>query len=234
MPTAATSLSLPPSVNGVFSKCMPFFPQPVPSPGYAPPPEKMYEVDLLFYIPQPDDHYINHIVAKLSGPFSHVEIGFRTFSHIHVNAMGVASTSECLYGSSIFQGGEVFFKPKSYSRDGYTSLGLKLNKRQHDALLAYCQHSATMGIKFDAGAMVRASFPIVLFPDSPNKTFCSKYVTDALKYAGIPEMASLDSRTTTPSSLFNHIKTAMKSYTIVSATPHKLNTLKSAHKTTPV
>jgi len=161
--------------------------------------------------------------------FSHVEIGFRSFSLVNINSMGVASTSECLFGSSIFQGGEVFFKPKSYSREGYTSIGLKLSKRQHDAMLAYCQQSARMGIKFDAGAMIRASFPIVLFPDSPDKTFCSKYVTDALKVAGIPEMAPLDSRTTTPSSLFKHIKSTMKSYYIVSATPHKLNSLKSAH-----
>jgi hypothetical protein len=201
------------------------FPPPAYTPAYTPTFEKMYEVDLLFYIPQADDHYINHIVAKLSGPFSHVEIGFRSFSHININSMGVASTSECLYGSSIFQGGEVFFKPKSYSRDGYTSIGLKLNKRQHDAMLAYCQQSAKMGIKFDAWAMIRASFPIVLFADTPDRTFCSKYVTDALKYAGIPEMAHLESRTTTPSSLYKHIKSEMKSYFIVSATPHRLKSL---------
>jgi hypothetical protein len=199
---------------------------------FKPPPEPAYEVDLLFYVPQEDDHYVNHIVAKLHGPFSHVEIGFRSYSQ-HINARGVASTSECLFGSSIFQGGKVFFKPKSYSRDGYTSIGLKLTKQQHDALLLFCQHSARSGIKFDGGGMIRASLPVILFADSHDRTFCSKYVTDALKFAGIPEMAGVDGRMTTPSSLYAHIKENMKSYCIVSATPHKLKVLNAPLPRTP-
>eukprot|EP00961_Rhodomonas_salina_P028045 378939-Rhodomonas_salina.1 len=41
---------------------------------------KIYEVDIMFYTPQPDDHYFNHMVAAVSGPFSHVEIGFPTYT----------------------------------------------------------------------------------------------------------------------------------------------------------
>eukprot|EP00961_Rhodomonas_salina_P198509 2677677-Rhodomonas_salina.1 len=33
--------------------------------------------------------------------------------------------------------------------------------------------------------MARTCLPFVLMPHDPNKTFCSKYVTDALQYAGV-------------------------------------------------
>eukprot|EP00961_Rhodomonas_salina_P299847 3939267-Rhodomonas_salina.1 len=60
----------------------------------------IYEVLLMFYEQQPDDHYVNHVVARLSGPFSHVEIGFPTYtkhtapatdSHLHTPVPPAAS-----------------------------------------------------------------------------------------------------------------------------------------------
>jgi hypothetical protein len=83
---------------------------------------KIYEIQLFFYEPQSDDHYINHIVARISGPFSHVEIAFPTYT-THVvrrsstklqSAMHSCALQNTwtLYGSSIFQSGVVFFQEK--------------------------------------------------------------------------------------------------------------------------
>jgi hypothetical protein len=189
----------------------------------------IYEVDLMFYKPQPEDHYFNHIVAAMSGPFSHVEIVFPSYTRqqqrgklAHTEA---DAGSRVLFGSSIFQNQTVFFRPKSYSRAGYTSLGIRLNRHQHNALLAFCTHAAQAGVRFDGYGMLRAALPLVFAPHDPTKTFCSKYVTDALQYAGVPEASDLDGRTTTPSSLYEHIRSNMKQYSIVSATPEKMKML---------
>lgn len=64
------------------------------------------EVVLFFHKPTPDDHYINHAVAAVDGPFSHVEIAFPSYSG---NKTAQSDSTKILFGSSIFQGGSCFF-----------------------------------------------------------------------------------------------------------------------------
>eukprot|EP00961_Rhodomonas_salina_P292310 3932837-Rhodomonas_salina.1 len=149
----------------------------------------IYEILLMFYEPQADDHYFNHLVSNFSGRYSHVEICFPTYTNRQENAY---DTTQCtrgdtkvLFGSSIFQNGTVFFKRKEYSRDGYTSIGIRIDRGCHDALVRFCQEAATRAVAFDAPGMARACLPFVLMPHDPDKTFCSKYVADALQYAGV-------------------------------------------------
>ncbi len=80
---------------------------------------------------------------------------------------------------------------QEYSRDGYTAIGLRIDKEKHMKLLAFCQRAAASGIGFDPYAMARSCLPFVFMPDSTTKTFCSKYVTDALQFAGVEELMHL-------------------------------------------
>ncbi len=80
---------------------------------------------------------------------------------------------------------------QDYSRDGYTAIGLRIDKEKHMKLLAFCQRAAASNIGFDGYAMARSCLPFVFMPDNPSKTFCSKYVTDALQFAGIEELMYL-------------------------------------------
>ena len=196
----------------------------------------IYEILLMFYTPQDKDHYVNHIVSRMSPPFSHVEFGFPTYTHTQDKLLATYNpllqnqnpgSTRILYGSSIFQDGTVFFQKKEYSREGYTSIGLRLNRLKHDALIQYCQNAAAQKVPFGATEMYFAFLPIVLLPHNNNTTFCSKYITDALKYAGIKEVLEIDSRNTTPSSLYHHIRKHLRDYTIITASPYKLRSFKS-------
>ncbi len=190
----------------------------------------IYEVLLMFYDPPEGDHLINRAVKSFDGPFSHVELVFpchRKKTQLVVSGQNyqmkqIESNTRLLYGSSIFQNGTVFFHEKEYQREGYTSIGLRINKNMHDALVFFCQDASARGVKFDYLGMARACLPIVLMPHDPSLTFCSKFVTDALQYAGIEEVTELESRMTTPSALYRHVRTKLRAYSIVTASPAKL------------
>jgi hypothetical protein len=190
----------------------------------------IYEVLLMFYDPPDNDHLINRTVKNIDGPFSHVELVFPCYrkktqvvmTGQNYQTKPIEKQTRLLYGSSIFQNGTVFFQEKEYQRDGYTSIGLRINKRMHEALVFFCQDAAARGVKFDYLGMARACLPIVLMPHDPMLTFCSKFVTDALQFAGIEEAKELESRITTPSALYRHVRTKLRAYSIVTASPAKL------------
>lgn len=209
----------------------------------------------MFYQPQPGDHIINHTVARISGPFCHVEIGFPSYTknarnasqyhhlhhveqpqqHHHTQPAShqrndpVPTDTRVLYGASIFQNGTVFFHKKEYSRDGYTSIGVRINKQKHDALVQFCQEHALKKTPFNGMAMIRACLPFIIMPNDDSSTFCSKFVTDALQFAGIDEVNGIDSRNTTPSSLYYHIQEKMRKYAIITVSPAKLRQFHSKH-----
>lgn len=191
--------------------------------------ENNFEILLMFYEPQEGDHYFNHIVKSLSsGTFSHVEISFPTYSRKYIPQQKKTQDIRILYGSSIFQNGKVFFHEKQYSRSGYTSIGILTSRHKHDMLIAYCQTAAQKGIKFDGYGMLCACLPIIITPHKPDATFCSKFVTDALQYANISEVNDIDSRNTTPSSLYNHIRSKMHTRSVVTASPARLQQFTSS------
>lgn len=199
---------------------------------------RVYEILLMFYEAQPDDHPLNKIVSKVSPPFCHVELVFPTYTSQNTNLHAAQYTqntsltteTRTLYGSSIYQYGTVFFIPKQYSRSGYTSHGIRVTRSTHDKLIRYCQNASAANITFDQLGMLRACLPFVLSPHRSDMTFCSKFVVDAMQHAGIQEVADLDTRLVTPSSLYKHIKTKLANSTVVTATPHKLQKFTQARE----
>ena len=156
-------------------------------------PPEMGQVCLLLYKPGKHDPFLNKLVASVDGPFSHVEIAF-------LERFGDEPWEREVWGSSIYQGETVFFKPKTYMRDGYVSIAIEVTMPQMLKMKAFCQSQADEGIPFCRNAMYAAYLPWQIV-DSPG-TFCSKHVTKVLQYGGVYQVKDINPALMTPSSLF--------------------------------
>jgi hypothetical protein len=67
-------------------------------------------------------------VAFFNGPYCHVEMAFP-------ERYGEAVWEREVWGTSIYQDESVFYKPKSYSRDGYFSFAIEVSQVRHDLSL---------------------------------------------------------------------------------------------------
>ena len=150
------------------------------------------QILLLFYKPSDTDHILNRLVAKADPPFSHVEIAFPE-SH------GDMPWEKEIWGSSIFQGETVFFKPRTYQRDGYVCIALEVSLMQQRKVMQFCDRQTKECIPFHANAMYFAHFPFQLV--YTKGTFCSKHIADALQYGNVGHTNQLNPALTTPSRL---------------------------------
>lgn len=171
------------------------------------------QIHLLFYRPCADDHILNRIVAFIDGPFSHVEMAF-------TEKLGDEPWEKEVWGSSIYQGETVFFKPKTYQREGYVSFALELSAAQVLKVKNFCRTQAERNVSFSRKAMYAAYLPFQLV--RTEDTFCSKHVTMALQYAMLPEVMSLNPALVTPSLLHRILTVQSKAQPIVHVVPCKL------------
>ena len=157
-------------------------------------PTDMVQVYLLFYKPKPDDPFLNRFVSYWDGPYCHVEMAFS-------DKWGEQPWEREIWGSSIYQGENVFFKPKTYARDGYFSIAIEVTMAQMYKIKSYCKAQGDNHIPFHLAAMYFAYFPYyqVVRTDA---TFCSKHVTAALQYGGVDKVRDLNPSLMTPSKLY--------------------------------
>jgi hypothetical protein len=170
------------------------------------------QIYLLFYKPTSDDPFQNKIVAHFDGPFCHVELAFP-------NKCGEEPWERTVYGSSIYQDESVFFKPKTYKRDGYVSYAIEVSTAQYHKIKSYCRDQMQRKVGFSKLAMYASYLPFQIYYNS-NGTFCSKHCTSALQHAGVELVATLNPNLTTPSRLYRYL---MKSAPITQVVPAKLN-----------
>ena len=90
------------------------------------------QIYLLFYKPTSSDPFQNRLVAHFDSPFSHVEMAFP-------ERYGEEIWEKEIWGSSIYQGEAVFFKPKTYQRSGYVSFAIEVNVAQMCKIKSYCR-----------------------------------------------------------------------------------------------
>ena len=167
---------------------------------------------LLLYEPPKDDPFINRAVAWIDGPYSHIELVF---------ADGTAS--------SIYAGETVFMHYRRFANPNYTTVGITASAEQVARARKYCSDATASFVGFDDVGMYtsRLSQPIksmcrgvwgtcsaisrlFLYRGHQQKqnvevTFCSKYVTCALQYAGIVGFERLDANATSPSQLYRFV-----------------------------
>jgi hypothetical protein len=158
-------------------------------------PTDRVQVYLLFYKPKDDDPFLNRLVAFCDGPYCHVEMAFP-------ERWGEQPWEREIWGSSIYQKESVFFKPKTYGRDGYFSIAIEVSVPQMRRIKAYCKGEHESSVPFNSYAMYGAYFPL-LAPLLPSHgTFCSKHVTKALQHGGVDKVKGLNPSLMTPSKLF--------------------------------
>ena len=147
-----------------------------------------------FLSPDPDDHPLNRLVAKVSQhPFCHVELELgdgRAFS--------------------IFDGGTVFLRQKTFANPNYVLLSVAVTEAEHAAVSKFCADSVANKLEFDNTGMFGAYFRPRCVPNTPSlhtgKTFCSKIITEALQRGGIPEVARMNASCVTPSALYTALR----------------------------
>jgi hypothetical protein len=153
------------------------------------------QIFLLFYKPTARDAYLNRLVAFWNGPYCHVEMAFP-------ERTGEEAWEKEVWGSSIYQGETVFFKPKAYSRDGYFSFAIEVTQAQRIKIKEYCRMQSEAGVGFNLWAMYLSYLPFkVLDLDG---TFCSKHVANALSVGQVEGFHNkgVQPSQMTPSSLY--------------------------------
>ena len=157
-------------------------------------PANRVQVYLLFYKPKDDDPFLNRLVARFDGPYCHVEMAFS-------DKWGEQPWEREMWGSSIYQGESVFFKPKTYARDGYFSLPIDVTVAQMYKIKSFCKHQADTKVPFNKTAMYAAYVPFYQFVHT-DETFCSKHVTAALQHGDVKQVEGLNASLMTPSKLY--------------------------------
>ena len=154
------------------------------------------QVYLLFYKPTRMDPLLNRLVAYVDGPFSHVEMAVP-------DRYGEEPWERMVWGSSIYQNEPVFFKQKTYKRDGYVSIAIEVTVPQMHKLRSFCRVHADRETPFSLMGMYAAYLPFQLV--HTEGTFCSKHVAQALQYAGVPALEGVNPALTTPSTLYKRL-----------------------------
>lgn len=168
------------------------------SPPKPPPPPRHRIIILAFLFPEGSDNpLLNRVVAKVSKyKTCHVELVF-----------------EDDMSFSIFAGSRLFFKKRTFSNPEYHLLSLSVSHAEYASLYSFCQSASTHDLGFsDVGMYMCYLQPqqCPVFNTSPSvevgHTFCSKIVTEALHFAGTPEVEDLIPCTTSPSCLYGAFK----------------------------
>lgn len=171
------------------------------------------QIYLLFYRPASDDHFQNRLVAFFDAPFCHVEMAFP-------EKYGIEPWEKEVWGTSIYQGDFIFYKTKTYQREGYFSFAIEVTRAQSIKIKKYCQMQAESNVPFSKLAMYSAYLPIQLF--DVQGSFCSKHVTLALQEGGVSDVMHLNPCLVTPSSLYKTLLLKSSKCPIVQVVPSKM------------
>jgi hypothetical protein len=164
----------------------------------------MRAVHVMFYEPDSTDHWINHVVQAISPPFSHCDLQFED---------GTAT--------SVYQGETVYLQKKNFSRSNYTRVSITLDEAEYARVLAFCLQAHKDAVRFDLMGMVCTVLPPSVFTGMRRpaaRTFCSRYVLEALQCSLRPDFLTHNPHTTTPSTLYKIMGDTGKQFIHVSDT----------------
>lgn len=178
----------------------------------------MRTIRVMFLEAVPNDPFVNRIVSRIDPPYCHVELEFDD------NTQG-----PCL-ASSIFAGETVFFKRRTFSNPNYTTITLHVEDSSYARIVKFCEQKAKGNVQFDSWGMysswlaacipgpLRRCLAPVCF--QTNRTFCSRFVTEALQAGDIPEVRGVDACLMRPSLLHKRLSTSTRK--CFSTVPYKM------------
>jgi hypothetical protein len=162
-------------------------------------PSEKVQLYLLFYKPCSDDPFLNRLVAFFDSPFCHVEMAIP-------KRIGDEPWDRIMMASSIYQNQTVFFKEKTYDRQGYISFAIEITVAQLYKIKSFCKQHTDRMTPFSLSAMYAAYLPFQLV--ETDATFCSKHVTQALQFGGVGLVDNINPSLTTPSNLYKRLISA--------------------------
>ena len=148
-------------------------------------------IHVLFYAPNPDDHFLNHIVTRYDPPYSHCDVQFED---------GMAS--------SVFQYETVYWRKRNFGKPGYKRISLSVSHPDYTNAYRLCQERASQGFAFDAIGMYTLPLPSSMQYERDGFTFCSKHCTEVLQLARVRAVGSLIAKSVTPSALHDALQGA--------------------------
>jgi hypothetical protein len=146
-------------------------------------------IHVLFYAPNPDDHFLNHIVTRYDPPFSHCDVQFED---------GMAS--------SVFQHETVYWRKRSFRKPGYKKISIPVSHADYGKAYNMCQDRAAQNFAFDAIGMYTLPLPASMQYERDGFTFCSKHCTEVLQLARVRAVAGLVPKSITPSALHDALQ----------------------------
>lgn len=151
----------------------------------------MRALHVLFYRPTAEDHWLNRLVTTVAPPFSHCDLQFED---------GMAT--------SVYQRETVYMESKSFSRDNYERVSIAIDEGEYERIRDFCTEAHRNKVEFDPLGMALCAMPRAarLREPPPNKTFCSRYVMEALQQSGRAEFLPHDPTCMTPSALYRMLK----------------------------
>ena len=75
------------------------------------------------------------------------------------------------------QGEPVFFKKRTYQREGYVSVALEVSLAQQRSVRDYCKRRSAAGVRFDRTGMYFAYFPVQLWTSEVSNSYSKSYIT---------------------------------------------------------
>lgn len=154
----------------------------------------MKAIHVLFYKPDGTDHWINKLVSSFSPPYSHCDLQFDDET-----------------ATSIYQNESVYMYKKTFSRINYDRISLTVTDYEYKKIFDFCTQQCKNNTEFDMMGMIGTFIPLYMFKPK-NKTFCSRYIIEALQSSGKEDFLSLDSVKNTPSNLHTFLSAKNKSF----------------------
>ena len=142
-----------------------------------------------FYDPSGDDEgVLNHLVARLDGPYCHCEVQF-------------TDQKAC----TVYMNSPIIFKQRAFDREMYTCVMLACTAAQEIKDKDFIDRQMQQNVTFSTLAMSLAMMPTVV-PYMGKGTFCSKLCADILIEGGLLE-AGVKTDKLSPSALHRLIST---------------------------
>ena len=141
-------------------------------------------IHVYFYQANAADNWLNHLVTRWDPPYAHCDVQF-----------------EDRMASSVFRGETVYWKPRRFSKPGYSRVTLSVGQEEYHRAYALCQRRHATGVAFDAVGMMALPLASAINTERGTHTFCSKHCAEVLQAAGVRAVSHLEPQAMTPSAL---------------------------------
>jgi hypothetical protein len=119
---------------------------------------------------------------------------------------------------SIYQKVCVYIEAKSFSRNNYDSISIILDDGELERVQTFCDRAYRAKVRVDPFGLILCATPLPRMTSCrpTDRTFCSRYLLEALQTTGRPEFMRHDPTTTTPSALYKILREHGKEFIHVS------------------